>query len=84
MCKLITSIHVKEDINLHLLSSALHDFQWDGIDLVIYADRFANSTTDLHHQHSEVCSTQIQGQEFSGLWSRTTSNGINQYTNCSF
>lgn len=54
---------------VYLLTSALHDLQRDGEDLVVHSHR-PPSTSDLHQEDSEVGSPQIQGEELPLLCSR--------------
>lgn len=52
--------------SVYLLASALHDLQGDGKDLVVHS-HWPPSTSDLHKEDPEVCSSQIQGKELAFL-----------------
>lgn len=51
----------------HLFPSALHDFNRNGIDLIVHLHRSLFPTTDFHQQDTEICSSKIQGQEVTML-----------------
>lgn len=51
----------------HLLPRALHDFDGNGIDLVVHFHRSLFPTTDFHQQDAEIRSSKIQGQEVTML-----------------
>ena len=47
----------------YLLPSALHDFNGNGVDLIVHFYRSLFPTTDFHQQDAEIRSSKIQGQE---------------------
>lgn len=47
----------------HLFPSALHDFNGNGIDLVVHFNGSLFPTTHFYQQDAEICSSKIQGQE---------------------
>ena len=51
----------------YLVSSALHDVLRYGVDLVVHLYAAPLPTADPHQEHTEVGSTQIQGQEVPSL-----------------
>lgn len=52
----------------HLFPSALHDFNGNGIDLVVHFHRSLFPTADFHQQDTEICSSKIKGQEVTMLY----------------
>ncbi len=54
-------------IMFHLLSCALHDLQWNSINLVVHPDRISHTGTNLNHQHTEIGATKIQGKVLSSF-----------------
>ena len=51
----------------YLLPSALHDFNGNGVDLIVHFHRSLFPTTDFHQQDAEIRSSKIQGQEVTVL-----------------
>lgn len=51
----------------YLFPSALHDFHGNGVDLVMHFHRPLFPATDLYQQDTEICSSEIQGQEVTML-----------------
>lgn len=54
----------------YLFPSALHDFHGNGVDLVMHFHRPLFPATDLYQQDTEICSSEIQGQEVTMLCSQ--------------
>lgn len=51
----------------YLFPGALHDLYGNGVDLVMHLYRPLFPATDLHQQDTEICSSEIQGQEVTML-----------------
>lgn len=52
----------------HLVPGAMHDFLWDGVDLVVHLHTTPLPVSHPYQQNPEVGSSQVQGQEVSFLW----------------
>lgn len=50
---------------VHLFSCALHDFDGNSVDFVVHLHRSPFPTADLYQKHTEVCSSEVQGEEIS-------------------
>lgn len=51
----------------HLFPGALHDFNGNGIDLVVHFHRSLLPTADFHQEDTEICSSKIKSQEVTVL-----------------